>query len=88
MELGPLGITVNCVAPGAVEIERTKLEADDYAGTWIPITPTRRVGQPEDVASAVVFRAGDEAEFITGQVLHVDGGLDVQGPWPYDDEKK
>jgi NAD(P)-dependent dehydrogenase (short-subunit alcohol dehydrogenase family) len=88
VELGPLGITVNCVAPGAVEVERTKLEADDYAGTWAPLTPTRRVGRPADVASAVLFLAGDEAEFITGQVLYVDGGLWTQGPWPYNDEKQ
>ncbi len=88
VELGPLGITVNCVAPGAVEIERTKLEADDYSGTWGPITPTRRVGKPSDVASAVLFFARDDADFTTGQVLQVDGGLWVQGPWPYSDEKQ
>ena len=88
VELGPLGITVNCVAPGAVEIERTKLENADYAGTWAPLTPARRVGQPGDVASAVLFLAGDEAEFITGQVLYVDGGLWTQGPWPYNDDKQ
>ena len=84
VELGPHGITVNCVAPGAVEIERTKLEAPDYAGTWAPLTPMRRVGHPLDVGSAVCFLASDEAEFITGQTLYVDGGLFVQGPWPYE----
>jgi len=83
VELGPFGITVNCVAPGAIEIERTKLEAPDYAGTWGPLTPVRRVGVPGDVASAVCFLASDEAEFITGQTLYVDGGLFTRGPWPY-----
>ena len=83
VELGPFGITVNCVAPGAIEIERTKLEAPDYAGTWAPLSPMRRVGVPSDVASAVCFLASDEAEFVTGQTLYVDGGLFTRGPWPY-----
>ena len=82
-ELGPYGITVNCVAPGAIEIERTKLETGDYAGTWGPLTPMRRIGRPSDVASAVAYLASDEAEFVTGQTLYVDGGLTNQGPWPY-----
>jgi len=83
VELGPNQIRVNCVAPGAIEIERTKREADDYAGTWGPITPMRRIGYPEDVAKAVTFLAGREAEFITGQTIYVDGGLLTQAPWPY-----
>jgi NAD(P)-dependent dehydrogenase (short-subunit alcohol dehydrogenase family) len=82
-ELGPYGITVNCVAPGAIEIERTKAESPDYAGTWAPLTPMKRVGNPQDVAAAVCFLAADEAEFITGQTLYVDGGLFTRGPWPY-----
>jgi len=83
-ELGPYGITVNCVAPGAIEIERTKAEAPDYAGTWAPLTPMKRIGNPQDVASAVCFLAADEAEFVTGQTLYVDGGLFTRGPWPYE----
>ena len=84
VELGPHGITVNCVAPGAIEIERTKLEAGDYAATWSPLTPVRRIGYPADVAHAVCFLASDEAAFITGQTLYVDGGLFTRGPWPYE----
>ena len=84
VELGPEKIRVNCVAPGAIEIERTKLEADDYAGTWGPLTPMRRIGFPEDVAKAVVFLASPEGEFITGQTLYVDGGLLTQAMWPYE----
>jgi 3-oxoacyl-[acyl-carrier protein] reductase len=83
VELGPYGIRVNCVAPGAIEIERTGAEAPDYAGTWSPLTPMRRVGRPHDVARAVAFLASEDAEFITGQTLYVDGGLFSQGPWPY-----
>jgi NAD(P)-dependent dehydrogenase (short-subunit alcohol dehydrogenase family) len=83
VELGPYGITVNCVAPGAIEIERTKTEAADYAGTWGPLAAVKRIGYPSDVASAVCFLASDEAEFITGQTLYVDGGLFTRGPWPY-----
>jgi NAD(P)-dependent dehydrogenase (short-subunit alcohol dehydrogenase family) len=84
VELGPYGITVNCVAPGAIEIERTKQEAADYAGTWSPLTPLRRIGYPADVAAAVCFLASDAASFITGQTLYVDGGLFTRGPWPYE----
>ncbi len=83
IELGKHNITVNCVAPGAIEIERTKQEAGDYASTWAQITPLGRVGQPEDVARAVAFLASDAAEFITGQTIWVDGGLFTHPIWPY-----
>jgi NAD(P)-dependent dehydrogenase (short-subunit alcohol dehydrogenase family) len=83
VELGPLRIRVNCVAPGAIEIERTREESPDYASTWGRITPLGRVGQVSDVAAAVVFLADRSAEFITGQTIYVDGGLWTQGVWPY-----
>jgi 3-oxoacyl-[acyl-carrier protein] reductase len=85
VELGPLGIRVNCVAPGAIEVERTKLEMPDYAGTWGAVTPLRRVGYPPDVARAVAFLCGPDSSFITGQTMWVDGGLFTQAPWarPY-----
>jgi NAD(P)-dependent dehydrogenase (short-subunit alcohol dehydrogenase family) len=82
-ELGPHGIRVNCVAPGAIEIERTREEAGDYAGTWGSVTPLGRVGLPEDVARAVVFFASPMASFVTGQTLWVDGGLFSKPHWPY-----
>jgi len=81
VELGPLAIRVNCIAPGAIEVERTKQELPDYAGTWGAITPLRRIGYPLDVARAVVFLASPDASFITGQTLWVDGGLFAQAPW-------
>jgi len=83
-ELGKYGITVNCIAPGAIETERTKLEAGDYATTWASATPLGRVGLPEDVGRAVVFFASPQADFISGQTLGVDGGLFAKPHWPYD----
>lgn len=83
VELGRYKITVNCVAPGAIEIERTKQETGDYAGAWAKLTPLQRVGQPLDVARAVAFLAGPEADFITGQTIWVDGGLFSLPNWPY-----
>jgi NAD(P)-dependent dehydrogenase (short-subunit alcohol dehydrogenase family) len=83
VELGKYKIRANCVAPGAVEIERTKHEAGDYAATWAKVTPLSRVGKPVDVARAVVFFASDSADFVTGQTLWVDGGLFTHPIWPY-----
>jgi Dehydrogenases with different specificities (related to short-chain alcohol dehydrogenases) len=85
VELGPHRIRVNCVAPGAIEIERTRRESADYAATWGRVTPLRRIGTPDDVGEAVVFLASAESSFVTGQTIWVDGGLFTQGPWP-DDE--
>ena len=82
-ELGAHGITVNCVAPGAILIERTEREAEDYAGQWARLTPMGRVGYPDDVAEAVAFICTDAAEFISGQTLMVDGGIFTRGPWAY-----
>ena len=83
-ELGKYGITVNCVAPGAIETERTQLEAGDYAATWAAATPMGRVGNPQDVGRAVVFLASPQADFISGQTLGVDGGLFAKPHWPYE----
>jgi NAD(P)-dependent dehydrogenase (short-subunit alcohol dehydrogenase family) len=83
LELGKYGIAVNCVAPGAIEVERTRLEAPDFAGTWAAVTPLGRVGEPLDVARAVLFFAGEAASFVSGQTLWVDGGLFTHPIWPY-----
>jgi len=85
-ELGKFGIRVNCVGPGAIEIERTREEDENYSATWSAITPMGRVGQPRDVSHAVAYLASDAAEFVTGQTLYVDGGLWTQTHWPYDVE--
>jgi 3-oxoacyl-[acyl-carrier protein] reductase len=87
VELGPYGIRVNCVAPGAVEVERTRLEDPDYAGTWGRITPLGRVAQPSDIAKVVKFLASPEAAFVTGQTIWVDGGMYSRAPWAYRDVK-
>lgn len=84
VELGPHGIRVNCIAPGAIETERTKAEAPDYAATWGKVTPLRRVGTPEDIAGPVLFLASDASSFVTGQTIWVDGGVFSQAYWPYE----
>ena len=83
MELGKYGIRVNCVAPGAIENERTRRESPDYAQTWGELTPLGRVGTEQDVANTVAYLVSDSASFITGQTLYVDGGLWTKNVWPY-----
>lgn len=84
VELAVHGITVNCVAPGAIENARTREELPDYAGTWGRMAPVGRVGQPEDVAGAVAYLVSDEASFVNGHTLQIDGGLFARSPWPTD----
>ena len=83
VELGPHGIRVNCIAPGAITTERTAAEAGDYAATWSAVTPLRRVGTPEDLTGPLLFLISDAAAFVTGQTLWVDGGAFSQANWPY-----
>jgi NAD(P)-dependent dehydrogenase (short-subunit alcohol dehydrogenase family) len=80
LSFAPQQIRVNCIAPGAILVERTRHELPDYAGQFARITPMGRVGMPEDVAEAVVFLASDASRFITGQTIAVDGGLFNQPP--------
>ncbi|HLT99143.1 MAG TPA: glucose 1-dehydrogenase [Burkholderiaceae bacterium] len=76
-ELGSGGVTVNAVAPGYVRTELTRaLHEDSSFETWLQQRcPLQRWGAPEDIAPAIVFLASDEARFVTGHVLVVDGGL-------------
>ena len=74
-ELGPSGITVNCAAPGVVDTDMNRGLTPDVREELIGSTPLRRIGTPEDVAALVRFLASDEAGFITGQVIGVDGGF-------------
>ncbi|MBC2883927.1 SDR family oxidoreductase [Ochrobactrum sp. CM-21-5] len=83
VELGPHGIRVNCIAPGAILNERTAMEAEDYADTWSKITPLGRVGTAEDLSGPTLFLVSDAAGFVTGQTIWVDGGVFSQANWPY-----
>jgi 3-oxoacyl-[acyl-carrier protein] reductase len=74
-ELGNRGVRANVVAPGYVDTRLTQVIADDLKKTMLASTPLGRFGTPEDVAGAVRFICSDEASFITGEVLLVDGGL-------------
>ncbi len=72
-ELGPKGIRVNAVAPGIIETDMMKAVPREIIEPMIAEVPLRRLGQPEDIANAFVFLASDEASYITGVVLSVDG---------------
>ena len=78
-ELGPRNVTVNAIAPGFVLTDLTTDLSDDLKEEAITATPLRRMGEPEEIAYAVAFLASDEAAFITGEILTVDGGLVMQG---------
>jgi len=78
-ELGPRNITVNAVAPGFIPTALTADMPEEWKQQVIEMTPLKRMGQPEEVAYAVAFLASDEASFITGETLTVDGGLVMQG---------
>ncbi|MEM8600556.1 MAG: 3-oxoacyl-ACP reductase FabG [Bacteroidota bacterium] len=74
-ELGRKGITVNAVAPGFIQTDMIGSVPDKVLGMFVDKTPMARLGQPEDIANAYLFLASEEAGFVTGTVLSVDGGL-------------
>lgn len=83
IELGRYRIRVNCVAPGAVLIDRTSKEDPQYAAIWGNQASLGRVGTPEDIGNAVVYLASHHASYVTGQTLWVDGGAFTKPNWPY-----
>lgn len=84
IELGPLGVTVNCVGPSTIKtaINAALLEQDNMAAREAALNPRRRIGRPADIAAAVAFLCSDEADWINGQNIMVDGGLTAMSPQP------
>lgn len=78
-ELAKRGITVNCVAPGFIETDMTISVVNSFGEKIKQAIPVKRLGKPEDIAYAVQFLVADEASYITGQTLKVDGGLTLGG---------
>lgn len=74
-ELGARGITVNAVAPGFIETDMTAVLSDKAKEAMLAMIPLQRAGTPQDVADAITFLASDRAAYITGQVIHVTGGM-------------
>jgi 3-oxoacyl-[acyl-carrier protein] reductase len=77
-ELGSRGVTVNCIAPGAIEAGMLLELSEEQREAYRKAIPLERFGKPEDVAAAVLFLAGPGGDYITGQTLAVDGGLTMQ----------
>jgi 3-oxoacyl-[acyl-carrier protein] reductase len=76
-ELGPFGVRVNCVSPGIITTEGAEAIGAKKMEKWMARTPLRRFGMTTEIANAVVFLASDDASFVAGEVLHVNGGI----PW-------
>jgi 3-oxoacyl-[acyl-carrier protein] reductase len=76
-EIGSRGITVNVVAPGFIDTDMTKALGEDAKKTLLGQVPAGRLGTPADIASAVAFLASREAGYITGETLHVNGGMNM-----------
>ena len=74
-EVGKKGVTANCIAPGFIQTEMTNILPEAVKKAAMEVIPVKRMGQPSDVAAAVAFLCSDEAGYITGQVLCVDGGM-------------
>jgi 3-oxoacyl-[acyl-carrier protein] reductase len=74
-EIGSRGITVNCVAPGFIDTDMTKGLSDEHKKQLLDHVPLGRLGSPEDIGAAVSFLASKEASYITGETLHVNGGM-------------
>lgn len=89
MEMGRYGIRVNAVAPGVIATEMTRhsLEAPDLSGGWLRRIPQHRYGTPEDVAAGVAFLVSDDAAYVNGEVLFIDGGGTFAWDKPSDAER-
>lgn len=74
-ELASRSITVNCVAPGFIQTDMTAVLSEEIKNTYLKSIPLGRFGQPEDVAGAVLFLCSEMASYITGETIHVNGGI-------------
>lgn len=74
-EMAPRNVTVNCVAPGFITTAMTDVLTDDQKQKMMAAIPAGHMGEPEDIASAVVYLASEESRYVTGQTLHVNGGM-------------
>ncbi|GAB6262045.1 3-oxoacyl-ACP reductase FabG [Photobacterium sp. CCB-ST2H9] len=74
-EVASRGITVNAVAPGFIETDMTKALNDDQRASTLSAVPAGRLGEPREIAAAVAFLASDDAGYVTGETLHVNGGM-------------
>ena len=74
-EVGSRGITVNCVAPGFIDTEMTQSLPEEYKNQLISKIPLGKLGSPNDIANAVAFLASENASYITGETLHINGGM-------------
>jgi len=74
-EIASRGVTVNCLAPGFIETPMTDILGDDQKQALLTAIPNGQLGQPQDIASGVVYLVSDEAAYVTGQTLHVNGGM-------------
>ena len=74
-ELGSRNITVNCVAPGFIDTDMTRALSEDQRNALVGQIPLGRLGKPEDIAAAVAFLASPAGDYVTGTVLHVNGGM-------------
>jgi 3-oxoacyl-[acyl-carrier protein] reductase len=74
-ELGSRAITVNCVAPGFIDTDMTKVLTDDQKSLMLGQIPLGRLGEPEEIAKVVAFLASDSGAYITGETIHVNGGM-------------
>lgn len=76
-EMGPKGIRVNTIAPGFIETAMTEVLPDEIRKEWTKKIPLRRAGQTEDVANTALYLASDLSSYVTGQVIQVDGGMNM-----------
>jgi 3-oxoacyl-[acyl-carrier protein] reductase len=74
-EVASRGITVNCIAPGFIETPMTDVLSDDQKSTLLERIPVGRLGLPEDISASTAYLVSDEAGYVTGQTLHVNGGM-------------